>query len=102
MYNVSQDVEDPEQTFHFNCDNGKDTESFQNFQASAQRHAASPRSPFGKRPFDRSIDSAMMEAVSMSFGRGEGWGSMTIYGLMRNGDVYCLCPILPYHRYVTR
>ncbi|CED82201.1 Nucleoporin Nup88 [Phaffia rhodozyma] len=36
------------------------------------------------------------EAVSFALGRGEGdWGSISIYGLMENGDIYGICPFLP-------
>jgi nucleoporin NUP82 len=35
-------------------------------------------------------------AVSFDLGKGEGeWGSLAIWGLMKNGDVWTICPFLP-------
>ncbi|KAH8926823.1 hypothetical protein BT69DRAFT_1347756 [Atractiella rhizophila] len=41
-------------------------------------------------------DPGAREAVSFCFGEGEGdWGRLTVYGLMRNGDLYGVCPYIP-------
>jgi len=40
-----------------------------------------------------------METVSFTFGSGDDWEIFTIYILMKNGDVYAICPFLPSKRY---
>eukprot|EP00833_Pecoramyces_ruminatium_P008671 jgi/Orpsp1_1/1182703/evm.model.c7180000082318.1 len=40
-------------------------------------------------------NSEEMETVSFAFGSGEDWEIFTIYVLMKNGDVYAICPFLP-------
>jgi len=40
-----------------------------------------------------------METVSFTFGNGDDWEIFTIYVLMKNGDVYAICPFLPSKRY---
>jgi len=42
-----------------------------------------------------------METVSFTFGSGEDWEIFTTYVLMKNGDVYAICPFLPSKRYFT-
>jgi len=36
-----------------------------------------------------------METISFAFGSGDDWEIFTIYVLMKNGDVYAICPFLP-------
>lgn len=45
-------------------------------------------------------NSEEMETVSFAFGSGEDWEIFTIYVLMKNGDVYAICPFLPSKRYI--
>ncbi|OUM64965.1 hypothetical protein PIROE2DRAFT_69154 [Piromyces sp. E2] len=40
-------------------------------------------------------NSEEMETVSFTFGNGDDWEIFTIYVLMKNGDVYAICPFLP-------
>lgn len=42
------------------------------------------------------VDEGASKAVAMCLGEGKGdWSAMTLFGLMRNGDVVALCPFLP-------
>lgn len=46
-------------------------------------------------------DDSEREVASFIFGKGKAdWGPLTIYALMRSGDVYAVCPYLPTHAYV--
>ncbi|KAI8458729.1 hypothetical protein BY996DRAFT_6500232 [Phakopsora pachyrhizi] len=48
--------------------------------------------------FYGSPDLRSTTAVSMCFGAGSSdWGPLTLYGLMKNGDVYAICPYLPHN-----
>lgn len=53
-------------------------------------NAPQPRST----PFDQDADQAWAEAASLSSGPSD-WSPLTVFGLMRNGDVWALCPFLP-------
>ncbi|ORY54488.1 hypothetical protein BCR35DRAFT_335787, partial [Leucosporidium creatinivorum] len=79
-YTISHDVEEPSQTLSF-----------------------SPTTPSGGggiparggKRFSADEEDAQV-AVGMCFGQGEGdWGPLAVFGLMRNGDVLALCPVLP-------
>ncbi|CAH7685647.1 expressed protein, partial [Phakopsora pachyrhizi] len=51
--------------------------------------------------FYGSPDLRSTTAVSMCFGAGSSdWGPLTLYGLMKNGDVYAICPYLPHNCFV--
>ncbi|RUS18788.1 hypothetical protein BC938DRAFT_475893, partial [Jimgerdemannia flammicorona] len=87
MYNIAKDVDEPEQTYNFS--NGR---------------SGIPASPIGARgpsqywapPKRYTSDEDTLEAVSFCFGQGDGdWGTFALYCLMRNGDVYSMCPIVP-------
>ncbi|GAA5826203.1 hypothetical protein JCM11251_007206 [Rhodosporidiobolus azoricus] len=74
-YNISEDVEEPAQTLYF-----------------------SKRSNAGKgaRGGFSAEDEDASRAVGLCMGEGQGdWGPLTLYALMRNGDVVSLCPFLP-------
>ncbi|CBQ67735.1 conserved hypothetical protein [Sporisorium reilianum SRZ2] len=45
-------------------------------------------------PFDRDADQTWVDAASRSSGPSD-WSPLTVFGLMRNGDVWALCPFLP-------
>jgi hypothetical protein len=41
-------------------------------------------------------DPAEREVASFSFGKGRAdWGPLTVYAVMKSGDVYALCPYIP-------
>ncbi|OSD04378.1 hypothetical protein PYCCODRAFT_1433763 [Trametes coccinea BRFM310] len=71
-YDMSVDAEEPQQTFSFVPDRKR-----------------------RKSTFDAE-DDAEREVASFSFGRGKAdWGPLTVYAVMRSGDVYAICPYLP-------
>ncbi|KAL5530163.1 hypothetical protein ACEPAF_6420 [Sanghuangporus sanghuang] len=42
------------------------------------------------------IDDSEREVVSFAFGKGRAdWGPLTVYALMKSGDIYAFCPYLP-------
>ena len=43
-----------------------------------------------------------LEVVSACFGHGEGWLPMTLFCLLRNGDVMSLCPVMPRNGKISR
>lgn len=46
-------------------------------------------------------DTAEREATSFSFGKGKAdWGPLTIYVVMKSGDIYARCPYLPKNAFV--
>ncbi|TKY90562.1 hypothetical protein EX895_000560 [Sporisorium graminicola] len=45
-------------------------------------------------PFDQDADHTWADAASRSSGPSD-WSPLTVFGLMRNGDVWALCPFLP-------
>jgi nucleoporin NUP82 len=82
MYDASSSGPDPEQSFYF----GRDP------------YMAEEHEYMGKNRLLTS-DVEEMEAVSFTMGAdGNAWSLVTVYGLMKSGDVYALCPILPRKR----
>ncbi|GAA6029974.1 hypothetical protein JCM8097_009196 [Rhodosporidiobolus ruineniae] len=74
-YNVSEDVEEPTQTVSL---------------ARSKNGSGGGRGGFSAEDRDAS------RAVGFCIGEGKGdWGPLTLYALMRNGDVVSLCPFLP-------
>ena len=71
LFDVAADVEEPEQVFYFCSPDYK-----------------KQRSWFGGNPDE-------MEAVSFCLGSGSTWDSMTVYGLLKSGDLVSICPVLP-------
>ncbi len=48
-------------------------------------------------------DAADREVASFAFGKGKAdWGPLTVYAVMKSGDVYAICPYLPKNAYVTQ
>ena len=48
------------------------------------------------------IDSAEREIASFTLGKGKAdWGPLTIYAVMKSGDVYAVCPYMPQNAYVA-
>lgn len=76
-YTLSEDVEEPSQTVSFLPTGG------------------------GERKGGFSSDDAGEEsAVGFCVGEGIGWGPLTVWGLMKNGDVRAVSPFLPRKAYV--
>lgn len=49
-----------------------------------------------KRGSYAAIDDSEREVASFTFGKGKAdWGPLTIYALMKSGDIYAICPYLP-------
>ncbi|KAH8118607.1 hypothetical protein DFH11DRAFT_1568326 [Phellopilus nigrolimitatus] len=49
-----------------------------------------------KRGAYAAVDESEREVASFTFGKGKAdWGPLTIYALMRSGDIYAICPYLP-------
>ncbi|OZJ05957.1 hypothetical protein BZG36_01183 [Bifiguratus adelaidae] len=78
LYNVGQDINNPEQTFDF-------------------KYATGEKSRYlGGHSYG--LSSECDQAVSFCFGKGDDkWGEMALYCLMQNGDVYGVCPFIPDH-----
>ncbi|KAK9767803.1 hypothetical protein K7432_002084 [Basidiobolus ranarum] len=75
MYDIASDIEEPEQTFDFTRSDISGVFS-------------------GGNTF--SAESDGKEAVSFCFGSPKkDWGPFTVYVLMKNGDIYSLCPVMP-------
>ena len=46
-------------------------------------------------------DAADREVASFAFGKGKAdWGPLTVYAVMKSGDVYAICPYMPKNAYV--
>ena len=46
------------------------------------------------------VDAAEREVASFTLGKGKAdWGPLTIYGIMKSGDVYAVCPYMPKNAY---
>jgi nucleoporin NUP82 len=77
-YDISVDAEEPLQVISFVPDRRRSSKTF------------------------NAIDSAEREVVSFTLGKGMAdWGPLTIYALMKNRDVYAVCPYMPKNAYVT-
>ncbi|KAI5119910.1 hypothetical protein M0805_003714 [Coniferiporia weirii] len=49
-----------------------------------------------KRGSYAAVDESEREVASFTFGKGKAdWGPLTIYALMKSGDIYAICPYLP-------
>ena len=76
-YTVSDTVEEPSQTLSFTRSRGEQKPAGRSFGLSA-------------------VDRDASTAVAMCIGEGGGdWGPLTLYALMRNGDIVAMCPFLP-------
>lgn len=88
MYNLGTDAKHPEASFQFNPYLAGEESEF------SRSHR--PKSGFGLEPTEEIC------ARSFTFGANDGFGKMTAYCLMDNGDVYSLCPVLPTHSSFSR
>ncbi|KAI9513186.1 hypothetical protein F5148DRAFT_1273147 [Russula earlei] len=71
-YDISVDAEEPLQVISFVPDRRRSSKAF------------------------NAIDSAEREVASFTLGKGKAdWGPLTIYAVMKNGDLYAVCPYMP-------
>ncbi|SCZ91855.1 BZ3500_MvSof-1268-A1-R1_Chr5-3g08179 [Microbotryum saponariae] len=83
-YDISTDVEEPTQTLSF-----IEHQPQQTSRSTPTKRSGAPR---GFSAEDRNAK----KAVAMCLGGGQAdWGPLTLFGLMRNGDVVAICPFLP-------
>ena len=79
-YDVSEDAEEPQQTINL------------------ARPAARDRSERASSSVSFGLDDDDEEMVASSFCFGTGdadWGLLTLFYVLRNGDIHALCPYLP-------
>lgn len=87
-YTVSEDVSEPAQVVSFSR-SGPDSADKKGKGGSGAR--------FGFSAIEKDAETA----AAMCVGQGKAdWGPLTLYALMRNGDVVSLCPFLPKKAYV--
>lgn len=78
-YAISEDAEEPAQTVSFSPKSADD----------GQQHGR------GGAVFSSDdVDDAKAVAFAMGEGKGD-WGPLTLYCLMRSGDILAVCPFLP-------
>jgi hypothetical protein len=76
-YDISVDADEPLQVISFVPDRRRSSKAF------------------------NAVDSAEREVASFTLGKGKAdWGPLTIYAVMKNGDVYAVCPYMPKNAYV--
>jgi nucleoporin NUP82 len=47
-------------------------------------------------------DASARQVASFALGKGRAdWGPLTVYALMKSGDIYAICPYLPKNAYVS-
>lgn len=81
-YDVSVDSEDPQQSVSF-------------VQPSTMPGSVSTSQSSKSRGFSAD-DERSEECVSFDIGKCDSdWSALTLYGLMKNGDVYAVCPFIP-------
>lgn len=77
-YDISVDAEEPLQVISFVPERRRSSKAF------------------------NAIDSAEREVASFTLGKGKAdWGPLTIYVVMKNGDVHAVCPYMPQNAYVA-
>ncbi|KAJ3103493.1 hypothetical protein HDU97_010076 [Phlyctochytrium planicorne] len=86
MYNLAKNPDDPEQTFPF-CDMANHSAH------SSPSKLSSPKKTNRSGLFAADVDD--FEAVSFDLGRGTGWGPFTVYCMMKSGNIFAACPIVP-------
>jgi hypothetical protein len=78
-YDISVDADEPLQVISFVPDRRRSSKTF------------------------NAIDSAEREVASFTLGKGMAdWGPLTIYTVMKSGDVYAVCPYMPKNAYGVR
>jgi len=81
LFDVSSESKEPEQLYYIG------PQYYNEYKAFSSSTYIPGRSISG--------NSEEMETVSFTFGSGEDWEIFTTYVLMKNGDVYAICPFLP-------
>lgn len=83
MYDVSKNAQKPERIFYF----GKIPNVSHSHTGTVKKKKSRIFTPILEE----------FEAVSFCFGDVDdlAWGGFTVYGLMRNGDIYCISPVIP-------
>lgn len=77
-YDISVDAEEPLQVISFVPERRRSSKAF------------------------NAIDSTEREVASFTLGKGKAdWGPLTIYAVMKSGDVYAVCPYMPQNAYVA-
>lgn len=77
-YDISVDAEDPLQVVSFVPDRRRSSKTF------------------------NATDATEREVASFTLGKGKAdWGPLTIYAVMKNGDVYAVCPYMPKNAYAS-
>ena len=107
MYDTSKNPDEPELSLCFSrlYDN-QDVGSPSVISVKRSPYSSSGSTPLRKSPNKRMAKSIFgpdlddNEAVSFDIGKGNGWGPFTVYGLMKSGDIYSFCPVVPNRRYV--
>lgn len=47
------------------------------------------------------VDDSEREVASFTLGQGRAdWGPLTVYAVMKSGDIYSICPYMPQNAYV--
>ena len=88
-FDVQCDCDEPQQELSFLSD------KLPSRRPASKNNGKSAASSKRRRAFGTPDEDAE-SAVSFAIGQGLGdWGPMTLYGLMRNGDVWAVCPFLP-------
>lgn len=107
-YNLATNPKDPESAYHFNPElataalaERKERRMSSSLSSLTSSLSLTPRK---RNTGTFGVDSTMeLEASAFCFGRDDGaWGRLTIWGLMTNGEVYTLCPVLPSHALVPK
>jgi len=120
MYNLQDNVDTPEQTFRIS-----ELFDYNRFDTPDATPTSSPAAEFGRSPHksSRSIlrklhghkhipgsggkiadpNSSAKSVVTFDFGKSDiaSWHNFTLYLLMDSGEVYSLCPVLPFGAFVS-
>lgn len=76
IYNLTQSASQPEQTFQL-----------------------FPKPVVPLTPQKQAKQEVEEVAVSFTFGDGKGWNRFTIFFVTDSGNIYALCPVVPYNMY---
>ncbi|GHJ88352.1 hypothetical protein NliqN6_4754 [Naganishia liquefaciens] len=89
-FDVQRDCDEPQQELSFLTDKPPTRPPRPSHKGKSATGSSKRRRAFG------TPDEEAETAVSFAVGQGLGdWGPMTLYGLMRNGDIWAVCPFLP-------
>ena len=95
-YSVNEDPQEPTQTIDFIASNSNSRDNKRNTSGYGMNSIRSPSKRGGGGGGFSADDINASRAVAFCFGEGKGdWGPLTIYGLMKNGDISAISPFLP-------